>query len=228
MIAVIINGAATALGAVLGVILKKGVPEHVSKAVFSAIGLCLAVMAIQGAIQTENILLMVLSIAIGVAVGTVLAIEDRMQSFGLWLRNRMKAGGDSNFVEAFVTLSVMQVVGAMAILGPIQAALLGDTTLLYLKSTIDGISAFIFGALYGVGAVPVGIVIIVYELAVYAAASLLSPLMTPDVIRELSTVGNVMILAIALNMMGLTKLKVADYTLGMVVPIIYYNLIVLF
>ncbi|MDN0046100.1 DUF554 family protein [Megasphaera hexanoica] len=81
MIAVIINGAATALGAVLGVILKKGVPEHVSKAVFSAIGLCLAVMAIQGAIQTENILLMVLSIAIGVAVGTVLAIEDRMQSF---------------------------------------------------------------------------------------------------------------------------------------------------
>ena len=119
MIAVIINGAATALGAVLGVILKKGVPEHVSKAVFSAIGLCLAVMAIQGAIQTENILLMVLSIAIGVAVGTVLAIEDRMQSFGLWLRNRMKAGGDSNFVEAFVTLSVMQVVGAMAILGPI-------------------------------------------------------------------------------------------------------------
>ena len=221
MIAVIINGAATALGAVLGVILKKGVPEHVSKAVFSAIGLCLAVMAIQGAIQTENI-------AIGVAVGTVLAIEDRMQSFGLWLRNRMKAGGDSNFVEAFVTLSVMQVVGAMAILGPIQAALLGDTTLLYLKSTIDGISAFIFGALYGVGAVPVGIVIIVYELAVYAAASLLSPLMTPDVIRELSAVGNVMILAIALNMMGLTKLKVADYTLGMVVPIIYYNLIVLF
>ena len=97
-----------------------------------------------------------------------------------------------------------------------------------MKSTIDGISAFIFGALYGVGAVPVGIVIIVYELAVYAAASLLSPLMTPDVIRELSAVGNVMILAIALNMMGLTKLKVADYTLGMVVPIIYYNLIVLF
>jgi uncharacterized membrane protein YqgA involved in biofilm formation len=176
VIAVIINGAATALGAMLGVILKKGVPEHVSKAVFSAIGLCLAVMAIQGAVQTENILLMVLSIAIGVAVGTILSIEDRMQSFGLWLRNRMKAGGDSNFVEAFVTLSVMQVVGAMAILGPIQAALLGDTTLLYLKSTIDGISAFIFGALYGAGAVPVGIVIIVYELAVYAAASLLSPL----------------------------------------------------
>ena len=226
MIAVIINGAATALGAMLGVILKKGVPEHVSKAVFSAIGLCLAVMAIHGAIQ--NILLMVLSIAIGVAVGTILSIEDRMQSFGLWLRNRMKAGGDSNFVEAFVTLSVMQVVGAMAILGPIQAALLGDTTLLYLKSTIDGISAFIFGALYGAGAVPVGVVIIIYELAVYAAASLLSPLMTPDVIRELSAVGNVMILAIALNMMGLTKLKVADYTLGMVIPIIYYNLIVLF
>lgn len=75
---------------------------------------------------------------------------------------------------------------------------------------------------------PVGIVIIVYELAVYTAASLLSPLMTPDVIRELSAVGNVMILAIALNMMGLTKLKVADYTLGMVILIIYYNLIVLF
>lgn len=228
MIAVIINGAATALGALLGVILKKGVPENVSKAVFSAIGLCLAVMAIQGAIKTENVLLMVLSIAVGVAAGTILSLEDKMQTAGIWLRNKMKSGGDSTFVEAFVTLSVMQVVGAMAILGPIQSALLGDNTLLYLKSTIDGISAFIFGALFGVGAVPVGIVIIIYEMAVYVLASMLSPLMTPDVIRELSAVGNVMILAIALNMMGLTKLKVADYTPGMIVPIIYYNIIMFF
>lgn len=224
--AIILNGAATMLGALLGVVLKKGVPEHVSKAVFSAIGLSLAVMAIQGAVKTENVLLMVLSIAIGVAAGTILSLEDRMQTAGTWIQDKMKSSGDSAFVEAFVTLSVMQVVGAMAILGPIQAALLGDHTLLYLKSVIDGISAFIFGALFGIGTVPVGIIVIIYEIAVYMLASMLSPLMTPDVIRELNAVGNVMILAISLNMMGLTKLKVADYTPGMLIPIIYYNIII--
>ena len=228
MLVVIINGLATSVGALLGILLKRGVPENVSKAVFTSIALCLAVMAIQGAIQTENILLLVLSLAFGVAVGTVLSLEDKMQAVGAWVRKRLNNGGDSSFTEAFVTLSIMQVVGTMAILGPIQAALLGDNRLMYLKTTIDGVSAFIFGALFGVGAVPVGGVVIIYELAVYAFASLLAPLMTPDVIRELNAVGSVMILAIALNMLGITKIKVVDYTPGMIVPILYYNVAALF
>ena len=135
VLVVIINGLATSVGALLGIFLKKGVPETVSKAVFTSIGLCLAVMAIQGAIQTENILLLVLSLAVGVAAGTILSLEDKMQAVGAWVRKRLNNGGDSSFTEAFVTLSIMQVVSTMAILGPIQAALLGDNRLMYLKTS---------------------------------------------------------------------------------------------
>ena len=74
---------------------------------------------------------------------------------------------------------------------------------------------------------PVGLAVVLYEGAMYLLASLIAPLMTPDVVRELGAVGNVMILAIALNMLGLTKLKVADYLPAVIIPVIYYHIVVL-
>lgn len=227
MFAVLINGLATSGGALLGILLKKGIPQHLSQALYAVMGLGLLVVAIQGAIQTENPLLLLVSGAVGAGTGTALRIEDRLQAAGVWLQQRLRADGSSQFAEAFVSLSIMQIVGAMAILGPLQAALLGDSTLLYLKSTVDGVSAFIFGAIYGAGAVPVGLAVVLYEAAMYLLASLIAPLMTPDVVRELGAVGNVMILAIALNMLGLTKLKVADYLPAVIIPVIYYHIVVL-
>ncbi|MCH4166897.1 MAG: DUF554 domain-containing protein [Megasphaera sp.] len=225
MIAILINGLATTLGALLGMLLKKGVPEKLTNALFSGIALCVAIMAVQGAVKTENLLLLLLSTGIGVVIGTALGIEDHMHHLGDWLRQKMRSDKDDKFVSAFVTLSIMQVIGAMSILGPVQAALLGDTSLLYFKSVLDGTSAFIFGAIYGIGTLPVGIVVFVYEMAFFLLASLVAPLMTADVIRELNAVGSIMILAIALNMLGLTKLKVADYLPGLFIPIIYYAML---
>lgn len=222
MIAILINGLATTLGALLGILLKKGVPEKLTNALFSGIALCVAVMAIQGAVKTENLILLLISTGIGVVLGTALGIEDRMHQLGAWLRQKMQSDKNDKFVSGFVTLSIIQVIGALAILGPVQAALLGDTSLLYFKSVLDGVSAFIFGAIYGLGTLPVGIVVFVYEMAFFLLAFLVAPLMTVDVIRELNAVGSIMILAISLNMLGLTKLKVADYLPGLFIPIIYY------
>ncbi|MCH4179148.1 MAG: DUF554 domain-containing protein [Megasphaera sp.] len=222
MIAILINGLATSLGALLGILLKKGIPEKLTQSLFGGIALCVAVMAIQGALKTENLLLLLLSTGIGIIVGTALGIEDHMHQLGDWLRQKMRSGKDDKFMTGFVTLSVMQVIGAMAILGPVQAALLGDTSLLYFKSVLDGISAFIFGAIYGMGTLPVGIIVFVYEALFFLLSAVVAPLMTPDVIRELNAVGSIMILAISLNMLGLTKLKVADYLPGLFIPVIYY------
>lgn len=227
MIAVLINGLASSAGALLGLMLKKGIPEKLTNSLFSAIALCVAVMAVQGAIKTENLLLLLISVAAGVLIGTVLQIEERLQLFGALLKEKLHADNDSKFINGFVTLSIMQIAGAMAILGPIQAALLDDPSLLYFKAVLDFISSFIFGAIYGIGTIPIGIVIIVYQLFFYALASIVSPFMTPDVIQELNAVGSVMILAISLNMLNLTKIKVADYLPGLFIPIIYYHIIVL-
>lgn len=137
---------------------------------------------------------------------------------------RLRAGNESDFVKGFVTLSSMQVIGAMAILGPVQAAL-GNNELLYFKSVLDFTSAFIFATIYGLGIVPVGLVVLVYQGLFYVLATLFLPLMTTDVIRELNAVGGVMILGIALNMFGTTKLKIADFLPALFIPMIYYHFI---
>ena len=225
MVGVFINGIAAFIGAVLGVVLKKGIPERITTALFSAIALCVCIMGIQGAVKTENILLVLASMTIGTLIGTVLQLEERMHRGGEWLKNTLGASGDSRFVQGFVAVTIIQVVGAMSILGPVQAALLGDYSLLYFKSILDGVASIIFGAIYGMGTLPVCIIIMAYEGLFYVLAHLVSPLMTTDVIRELNAVGSVMILAISLNMLGITKLKVADYLPALFIPIIYYHLI---
>lgn len=226
MAGVLINGVAAFVGAVLGVLLKKGIPERITTSLFAAIALCVCVMGIQGAIKTENLLLLLASMTIGTLIGTLLRLEERMHRSGEWLKNKLRADGDSRFVQGFVAVTIIQVVGAMAILGPVQAALMADYSLLYFKSVLDGIASIIFGAIYGVGTLPVCIIIVVYEMIFFVLANMISPLMTPDVIRELNAVGSVMILAIALNMLGLTKLKVADYLPALFIPIIYYHFLV--
>lgn len=219
------NGIAAFAGAVLGVLLKKGIPERITKPLFAAIALCVCIMGVQGAIKTENLLLLLASMNVGTLIGTVLQLEERMHHSGEWLKRKLGAGSDSRFVQGFVVVTIIQVVGAMSILGPVQAALLGDYSLLYFKAVLDGVASIIFGAIYGIATLPVCIVIVIYEMTFYILANMVSPLMTPDVIRELNAVGSVMIFAISLNMLGITKLKVADYLPALFIPIIYYHLL---
>ena len=225
MIGVIVNAVSSSLAAVIGVGLKNRISERFTTPVLWVIALGLAAMGIQGAVQSQNMLLVLASMIIGTVLGTAIRIEDRMNQFGEFLKKHLSRGADSKFVKGFVTLSMMETIGAMAIIGPIQAAL-GSNDLLYFKSAIDAVSSFIFGALYGLGVVPVGIVLFVYETVFYILATFLLPLMTPDVVRELNAVGCLMILAIALNMLQLTKFKVADFLPALFIPIIYYSFLI--
>lgn len=225
MIGVIVNAVTSSLAAVIGVGLKNRISERFTTPVLWVIALGLAAMGIQGAVQSRNMLLVLASMIIGTVLGTAIGIEDRMNQFGEFLKMHLSRGDDSKFVKGFVTLSMMETIGAMAIIGPIQAAL-GSNDLLYFKSAIDAVSSFIFGALYGLGVVPVGIVLFVYETIFYVLATFLLPLMTPDVVRELNAVGCLMILAIALNMLQLTKFKVADFLPALFIPIIYYSFLI--
>lgn len=225
MIGVIVNAVTSSLAAVIGVGLKNRISERFTTPVLWVIALGLAAMGIQGAVQSQNMLLVLASMIIGTVLGTAIRIEDLMNQFGEFLKKHLSRGDDSKFVKGFVTLSMMETIGAMAIIGPIQAAL-GSNDLLYFKSAIDAVSSFIFGALYGLGVVPVGIVLFVYETIFYVLATFLLPLMTPDVVRELNAVGCLMILAIALNMLQLTKFKVADFLPALFIPIIYYSFLI--
>ena len=123
MLAVVLNGCMSSLGALIGFFLKRGISKQYTQAIFGVISLCVTVMGIQAAVATQNLILVLASMIVGTLAGTALHIEDRMQQFGEYLKKRLRAGNESDFVKGFVTLSSMQVIGAMAILGPVQAAL---------------------------------------------------------------------------------------------------------
>ena len=180
-------------------------------------------MGIQAAVATQNLILVLASMIRAHWLDGA-AYRRPYAAVREYLKKRLRAGNESDFVKGFVTLSSMQVIGAMAILGPVQAAL-GNNELLYFKSVLDFTSAFIFATIYGLGIVPVGLVVLVYQGLFYVLATLFLPLMTTDVIRELNAVGGVMILGIALNMFGTTKLKIADFLPALFIPMIYYHFI---
>ena len=224
MFGVIVNGVTAALGAVVGAVVRKGLPKKYTDAVMAIISLCTLIMGIQGAVKTENMLLMLASILIGGLIGTAIGIDAAMNRLGMYVKKRFLKSDDSTSMEGLIMLSILQITGAMAILGPIQAAF-GNDDLLLFKSVLDTISAFIFGTIYGASVAFVGVANIVYEGIFFFLAVFFMPIMTPEVIRELNAVGNVLLVALALNMLNLTKIKVADLLPAMCIPILYYIVI---
>lgn len=221
MFGVLVNGVTAALGAMLGSVVRKGLPKKYTDAVMAILALCTLIMGIQGAVKTENMLLMLASILIGGIVGTALGVEDGMKRLGLAMKNRFIKKDDATSMEGLITLSILQITGAMAILGPIQAAFGSDDLLLF-KSVLDTISAFIFGSIYGASVAFAGACVIIYEGFFFFLAVLIMPIMTPEVINELNAVGNLLLVALAMNMLNLTKIKVADLLPAMCIPIVYY------
>ena len=96
---------------------------------------------------------MILALALGTLVGEFFDFDGKMEHLGIWLKAKADKRGDSQFVQGFVTASLVVCVGAMAIVGSIQDGLAGDATTLYTKAVIDGIVVMVLASVYGKGAV---------------------------------------------------------------------------
>ena len=213
MFAVIVNTVAVIIGSLIGMGLKKGIPEKVSRAILKGIGLCTIVIGIQGAVKEDNILLLIISIAVGIAIGEWINIDGNLDRFTKAIIRRIsKRGTESanisqNMINAFLITSV----GAMTIVGSLDAGLRHDFNMLYTKSLLDFITCIMLAAALGVGVLLSAILTFVVQAAIVLLAQYLAPYLSDGLILELTCVGSVMIIAIGLNMLGLTKLKVLNF-----------------
>ena len=248
MLGVIVNAAAILVGGVIGLLIKKGIPERFSSAIMSGIGLCILYIGISGALAGENIIVLVVSIVLGVTAGTALKIDKRLNRLGELVEEKFantKASKTPNepdgtngtngtneteksetktpIAQGFVTGSLLFCVGAMAIIGSINSGLLGDHTILFAKSTIDMITTVILTVTLGVGVLLSAASVFIYQGAIVLLAQLLRPLLENQaMIAELNCAGSVLIIAIGLNMLGVTKIKVADFLPTIIfVPIVF-------
>ena len=214
-----INVALVLLGSALGLLFKNRISARFAKAITSALGLCVLGIGVSSMIGTQNTLCVILCMVAGTLLGELLNIEKRMDGLGELLRRKLvRGGGNSRFVEGFVTASVLFCVGAMAINGSMEAGMLGKYDILVSKSVIDGVTSITFAAAMGVGVAFSAVPLLIYEGGLTLIFALAGQGMDPAVVTEMSAVGGTIIVGIALNMLGLPKEKIR---VGNMLPAIF-------
>lgn len=212
MLGVIVNTITVLIGSTVGLICKRAVPERITKAIMLAIGLCTVYIGISGTLEGENTLVLILSMVFGTAVGTAIDLDRRITQLGELVNRKFKrAHGGVSLTEGFVTASLLFCVGAMTIVGSLNAGLRGDNEMLFTKSLLDLISSCMLSVSLGMGVMCAAAFVFVFQGALVLLAQFLAPILSAAAIAEITCAGSLMILALGLNLIGLTKLKVANF-----------------
>lgn len=229
MIGVLVNTAAVFIAALIGLAAGKGIPERLTTTIFQGLALFVMYVGITGALGGKNTIVILLSLAIGALLGELIDLDKGLKKFGEFIENKFvkkKEKGDGpvveekvSFSEAFVTTSLLMCVGAYILVGGMKAGLEGDNSMLYSKAALDGISAIVLAASMGAGVVLASVSIFVVTGAIVLLAQLLEPLLSQAVIADMVSVGSLIIIAQALNMLKVTNVKIMNLTPAMFLPI---------
>ena len=221
MLGTVVNAGAIILGGSIGLVLKKGLPKRFGNKVMNGLALCVLYIGISGTLQAKNVLMLILSMVIGTLIGELLDLDERVTQLGNWLENKFKSKDEYvSISEGFVSASLLFCVGAMAIVGALQDGLKGDTSMLYTKAMLDGISALIFSTSLGVGVILSSVLVLIYQGGITFLASLMAPFLTDMVIAEMTGVGSLLIIGLALNMLRMTNLKLMNFVPAIFIPIL--------
>lgn len=214
MTGTLINAITVLIGGTLGTLLGHRFPQRMQETVLASLGLFTLVIAIDSALVSRNVLIVLGSLLIGALIGETLHIERRLENFGKWLRDRLVQDQDgaegARFVEAFVTASLVFCVGPLTIQGAIEDGLLGDYTKLAIKAMMDGFAALAFATTLGPGVIASIIVILIFQGGISLLAGLSSNVFTEPMITELTATGGVVLLAVGLRLLDLKRIRAAN------------------
>lgn len=230
MIGVLVNTATVIIGSLIGLLFKKGIPKRLTDAIMLGIGLCTIYIGISGALEGRNTLILIISIVIGAIIGTLLDIDKGINSIGDWLGTRFKKSGGNaaSVAEGFVTASLLFCIGAMTIVGSLNAGLTGDNEMLFTKSLLDLVSSAMLSVSLGIGVLFAAAFVFVFQGAIVVLAQFLQPILTEAAIAEITCAGSLLIIALGLNLIGVTKIKVANYLPAILVAPILTWIVTLF
>ncbi|WP_291635199.1 DUF554 domain-containing protein [Clostridium sp.] len=223
MIGVLVNTATVIIGSFVGLLCKEGIPKKYTDAVMLGIGLCAIYIGIAGALKGENTLVLIISIVIGSIIGTWLDIDRQVNALGAWIGTHFKKSSDNSatVAEGFVTGCLLFCIGAMTIVGSLNSGLTGDNEMLFTKSLLDLISSAMLSISLGIGVLFSAAFVFVFEGSIVLLAHFLQPILTNAAIAEITCAGSIMIIALGMNIVGITKIKVANYLPAIIiVPIL--------
>jgi len=230
LLGTVVNGICIAIGALLGKVFHR-IPERVKATVMSGIGLAVALLGIQMGLKSEQFLVVIFSLVFGAILGEFWEIDDKLNRLGDWLEKKLGADQAGNISKGFVTATLLFVIGAMAIVGALDSGLRGDHSVLYTKSIIDGFTSIILTSTLGIGVIFSAIPVMIYQGTIALLATQIERWvpngLLESFISDSTATGGILIVAIGLNMLGLTKIRVANLLpsiliVGLLTGVIYF------
>ncbi|MGO5130826.1 DUF554 domain-containing protein [Mitsuokella jalaludinii] len=172
-------------------------------------------------LEMTGTMMMIASLAGGALIGELINLEDRLATFGEWLKERSGSSSDSSFVEGFVTASLTVCIGAMAVIGSITDSLQGDHAILFAKAILDLIIVMIMTATLGKGCIFSAISVGVFQGSITLFARLIAPWMTEAALANLSYVGNILIFCVGINLLFGYRIRVANLLPALLIAIFW-------
>ena len=223
----LINAMAILIGGGLGLLFRKRFPERVSRTALQVMGLFTILLGVKMALQGKELVLALISLALGSMLGEWINIEDRLEKFAFSMEERLHLTEYSP-AKGFIHASLLFCVGSLAIVGSIADGLQGDPSLLITKAMMDGIMSIPFAAGMGIGVLGSAFPILAYQGSLTVLASQSQTFFTPLMIQELTSVGGVIVMGIGVNILGLKKVRVANFipALFIIIFILYFKALI--
>jgi uncharacterized membrane protein YqgA involved in biofilm formation len=216
MIGTLVNTAAVAGGGLIGLLLKKRMPERITTIYFQAIGLFTLAIGASMAIKMEKILIVVGSLAVGSLLGEWADLEKGSERLSDRLKRRFRIGGEK-FSEGIITAFLLFCVGSLTIIGAIEEGTGGSPHLLFTKSLMDFFSAMLLASAFGAGVVFSALPLFVFQASLTLLAGYAATFFTGDIILGLTSTGGILLIGLGINILEIKKLRIMNMLPSLVI-----------
>lgn len=230
LLGTLVNAVLIIVGAIIGRLLK-GIPENMKQTVMNAIGIAVIVLGIQMGLKSNNFVVVIICLVVGGVIGEWIDLDKGLNRLGQYVERKFgaKASQGGSVAQGFVTGTLIFVIGAMGVLGALNSGLQNDHELLISKGIIDGFTSIILSATLGIGVLLSAIPVAIYQGAIAIFATQITKLVPEAAmelfLQEMTATGGIMIIAIGLNLLGLTKIRVANLLPSLVIVAIAVSII---
>jgi uncharacterized membrane protein YqgA involved in biofilm formation len=231
----LLNVAAVLVGTLVGLALGARMPARMQTSITTALAMFVALLGISlglriftdPAAQPGDDLAVLGAVLVGVVVGELMGLHDGLEALGGWFQRRLGRGDGarpSRIAEGFVTASLVFCVGPLTLLGSLESGLTGDVQLLAIKSMLDGVASIAFAAALGPGVALAALTVLVVQGGIAGAAFLLRDVMDEATILAVTAAGGVILLGVALRLLELKPVRVANFLPALLLAPIFVRL----
>ncbi len=229
MFGTLVNGVAVMIGGFLGLLFGKSVKEEYQVSINKALGVAVLVLGMNGVVSSmisvntdgslssSGELLLIVSLVLGVLIGEILHIDERLNGLSSKIEKKFNLSG---FAQSFVNGTLIYCVGAMAIIGALNDGLRNDSSVLLIKSLLDGISSIILAATLGPGVIFSAIPVVIYQGAIAMLARWIEPFLVQELLTQICSIGYCLVMCIGFNFVMDTKIKTANMLPALLIPIV--------